>query len=349
MSLNVVTGSTGFIGFTLVKSLLEQGENVRCLVRVGSQEDKLRQLRVEIQTVDFSDFNSLKAGVSGADRVYHVAGCIKTLHSDEMYRVNCENTKQLALACTEQNKTPVFLFVSSLAAAGPMPCNSHAQSSPVLREEWMTEAPVSVYGKSKLAAERELRKLSPKLPISLVRPPIVLGPGDTNGLPMFKAISRSGWHLCPGWKRKRFTTVFADDVVKTLIAAAERGTRLTDYLESGNPHNSYQNGIYFVSRSEHPEYGQLGQMIGKALGRNRIIVWHAALPVFWIACIGGEIIGRLRGKPLILNLDKAREAEAGNWVCSGEKAQRELGLVWESDLQSLLTKTAEDYRRRGWL
>lgn len=344
MSLCTVTGATGFIGSHLVKKLLENGETVRCLVRASSNLDRLNGLDVELRQTDFSDSDSLKRGIQGSDIVYHCAGCIAALHKEEMYQTNCENTKRLAEVCMNSDSAPKFLFISSLAAAGPM----KGKNAP-LREEWMTETPVSVYGKSKLAAEIELRKISSNLPISIIRPPMVLGSNDKCSLLMFQAIQNSGIHCCPGWERKRYTVVTDEDVADTLILAAEKGTRLTDCMESGNPENSHQSGIYFVARDENPEYDKLGKLIGKKLGRKWTIVWHFARPVFWTVSYIIDGSNRLLNRPSILNLDKATEAIAGSWICSGKKAKKELGFVADGDLSSRLDEVIAGYRAKGWL
>ena len=344
MSLCTVTGATGFIGSHLVKKLLENGETVRCLVRASSNLDRLNGLDVEFRQTDFSDSDSLKRGIQGSDTVYHCAGCITTLHEEEMFQTNCENTKRLAQVCMNSDSAPKFIYVSSLAAGGPMP----GKDAP-LREEWMTENPVSIYGKSKLAAEAELRKISPNLPISIVRPPMVLGSGDKNTLKMIQAIQDTGFHCCPGWERKHYTVVFSDDVVQTLVLAAEKGTRLTDCTESGNPENSYQSGIYYVARDENPEYGELGEIIGKKLGRKWTIAWHFARPVFWMICTVTDVVSQMRGRPSIVNRDKAAEALAGNWICSDKKAKKELGFVADGDLSGHLDAIIADFRARGLL
>lgn len=344
MSRCIVTGATGFIGSQLVKKLLENGETVRCLVRASSNPERLNGLDVELKQTDFTDSESLKQGIQGADIVYHCAGCIMSLRKEEMFQTNRDNTKRLAEVCMNSDSAPKFMYISSLAAGGPM----KGKDAP-LREEWMTENPVSVYGKSKLAAEMELRKISPNLPISVIRPPMVLGSADKCSLLMFKAIQNSGFHCCPGWERKRYTVVVADDVVDTLILAAEKGTRLTDCTESGNQENSYQSGIYYVARDENPEYGELGELIGEKLGRKWTIAWHFASPVFWTVSIIIDSIIRLGGRTSILNLDKAKEAIAGNWICSNEKSKRELGLTVKGDLPTLIENIVTEYRAKGWL
>ncbi len=342
--MNIVTGASGFIGFCVVQQLLQRGESVRCLVRNQSRTETLDALPVEVRRVDFNDSAALSDAVQGCERFFHVAGCVASLTEKEMFAVNCSLTERLAEACSRLENPPTFLYVSSLAAAG-------AEYQPgALREEWMPPVPVSVYGRSKLQAERLLRKQAGTLPISVVRPPIVLGPGDIHGLPLFQGIKKSGIHLCPGWKKKLFSVVMGDDVAQTLILAADKGKRLVNVDQEEYLLDSpTEQGIYNVSRNVHLEYGELGRAIGRAVGRNRIFVKYAALPVFWTVCAGAELIIRLTKKPLILNLDKYREAAAGNWTTSMKKVEKELGFQPNGDFEQLLVETAEDYKRRGWI
>ena len=341
--MNIITGATGFIGYRLVQQLLARGETVRCLVRPSSKTKSLENLPVEIIQVDFNDLDSLVQAVRGARRAFHVAGCVASTNEKEMFNANCNVTDLLAEACIRQETPPTFLYVSSLAASGAEVHDGE------LREEWMRPQPVSVYGRSKIQAERLLRKRANDLPITIVRPPIVLGPGDRNGLPLFKGISQSNIHFCPGWKRKQFSVVLGDDVAQILILAAEKGKRLLNVPENYVPNDPSETGIYNVSRDVHLEYGELGRAVGRALGKKRIFVKYTALPVFWTVCAVAELIGQLKRKPLILNLDKYREAAAGSWTASMKKIAQELEFQPQGDFEDLLRQTAEDYRNRGWL
>jgi hypothetical protein len=90
-------------------------------------------------------------------------------------------------------------------------------------------------------------------------------------------------------------------------------------------------------------------MIGKALGRS----WTLTIPCAQAAVrlVGGvgELVGRIRGSQVSLNLDKAREASAGAWACSPEKVREELGFSVSAPLSERLRQSAEWYRREGWL
>ena len=87
-------------------------------------------------------------------------------------------------------------------------------------------SPVSNYGHSKLAGELAAVARAGELPISIVRPPIVLGEGDATCCPLFKMIARTGVHLVAGGPDVQLSTIHVADLVEALIRAAELGQRL---------------------------------------------------------------------------------------------------------------------------
>jgi len=235
---------------------------------------------------------------------------------------------------------PVVVMVSSVAAAGP----SHPDR---LRIESDRPAPVSHYGRSKWAAELAAREFAHAVPITIIRPPIVLGPADREGLPMFTSVARTGLHFVPGRVPHRFSVVHVDDLTQALILAAERGLR----LEPGVPalRRDDSRGIYHIAGDEHPTYADLGRLIGKAVGRSRVRIVRIPMRAIWAAALVVELGMRIRKKSQYLNLDKAREIAAGSWTCSPEKAGRELGFRPAAPMTERLRQTADWYRAAGWL
>jgi nucleoside-diphosphate-sugar epimerase len=63
----------------------------------------------------------------------------------------------------------------------------------------------------------------------------------------------------------------------------------------------------------------------------------------------GEVAGRITSRPHYLNLDRARDLTAGHWICSSEKAHRDLGFVCAAPLEDSIRQTADWYREHGWL
>src|SRR5262249_35362514 len=135
----------------------------------------LEGVRYEERIGELTDFESLKAAVQGVDVVYHLAGVISARDRAGFFQANAEGTGNLARACAEANPgLKRFVYVSSIAAGGPC-----ASAEP--RTEAMPDAPISVYGRSKLQGEVELKRWSrdgERFPITIVRPPIVYGPRD---------------------------------------------------------------------------------------------------------------------------------------------------------------------------
>ena len=101
---------------------------------------------------------------------------------------------------------------------------------------------------------------------------------------------------------------------------------------------------------ESPTYGELGRMIAAALGRRRVLVIPTAGPVVWAVAGAAEAFHRLFfGRPAYFNLDKAREATAGSWVCSPQAAADELGSPSRFRSRSASSRDVEGYRAAGWM
>jgi len=84
----LVTGASGFIGKHLVKTLVKQGRDVRCLVRKNSDISYLEELGVEFFYGDLLKQESLKNIAKDVNIVYHLAGEIYSNRSRDFYSVN---------------------------------------------------------------------------------------------------------------------------------------------------------------------------------------------------------------------------------------------------------------------
>jgi len=215
----LVTGATGFVGSNLVAHLRKQDWPVRCLVRDKARATTLQQLGAELSLGTLADQESLERAIADTEVVFHLAGRIRALRSQEFIKDNAEGTRRVAEACAAQKNPPVMVLVSSMAAGGPS-----RPGSP--RRESDADQPVSDYGRSKLAAERAAMGMSNEVPVSIIRPPIIFGPGDRSSLPIFQGVKSLRLHPVPGFRKFPISIVYVADLCEALVRIAERGERV---------------------------------------------------------------------------------------------------------------------------
>ncbi|MGB7324102.1 MAG: SDR family NAD(P)-dependent oxidoreductase [Rubripirellula sp.] len=339
----LITGGTGFIGRNLVKLLIERGDDVTCLVRSKASLDSLEWASSAGKSPrlvfgDVTDRLSVRAAVRDVDVVYHLAGVTKAFRKSALLPVNQTGVENVAEACSTQSGKTTLVLVSSLAAAGPAVDGKPKVES----DRWN---PVSNYGLSKLAGEIAARRFAGEVPTSIVRPPIVMGEGDSDGLESFKSIVRWGVHLSPGMnpENNRVSLIDAKDLATALTLLAEKGERV------GSKGADTSVGVYFAAADETPTYSELGRMIGRAVGRPNVAVVQIPHALVWAVAGISDVAGRIRRRPNILNWDKAREAVSGSWTCSAEKLRQDTGFEPAQPMSLRLRQTAEWYFCNGWL
>jgi nucleoside-diphosphate-sugar epimerase len=337
----LVTGASGFVGHQLVDALLNHGDDVGCLVRARSKTAELEKKGCRLVRGDVTDPPSLRAAVADVDVIYHVAGLTKANTYRSYCCVNEAGTAGIVDACTKQTSPPVFILLSSLSAAGAMP-----DETP--RTEDLPPSPASSYGRSKRAGELAAEARAAAVPITVIRPPVVIGPGDVASLAVFRSISKFGVHPMLGLGR-RVSLIHTADLSAAMIAAAEHGERLPPPSGNGSSAVVAGQGYYFVAADERPTYAELGHLVANAVGRTKIRLVRIPRALVYSLATGNEAWGRLLRRPRYLNLDRVREMKAGHWICSAAKAHAQLGFTPGASLQDRITQTDAWYKEHGWL
>ncbi len=328
----VVTGASGFIGRQLVRQLLTAGYSVQvCMHR---RDAWTKTLPVDqIHHLDITEPDSLRGIFAEADAVFHLAGALLTRSAQTFHRVNAGGTENVARACAECKNPPRLLFVSSLAAIGPT-----TPDAPL--DEDAVPNPVSGYGHSKLAAEQVLADWADRLPISIVRPPSVLGPEDHYMLGAFQWAAR-GWVLVPGSQQHRYSFAHVEDLCAAMIAVAAEGQR----LRSDDP----LRGCYHVASAGSLTFAELTTLVTEQLQRRPPRAVTIPNWLMRVAGVGGEVVDRLTFHRPFINRDKVREAIAGSWICNADKLQQESLYTFPYSLLERLRQTVADYRSAGKL
>ncbi len=323
----LVTGANGFIGSHLAEALLEKGYRVRCMVRRTSDLTHVEGLPVEWAYADVGAEEELHRACTGIDAVCHCAALTRALDREAFLRVNAGGTVALARACLAANPGLWrFLFVSSQAAAGP------SQGAGDVVDETHSPRPVTWYGESKQAAEQALGELADRLPLTVVRPSAVFGPRDRDFFAYFDLVRR-GLSLQLGRHPRQISLIYVRDLIDLLLRAlASEEAKGQTYFGCGPAHS----------------YRELSDSIARALDRRplHLTLPEAVLtPMAWWA----RLQGRLTGEPALLNDQRIVDLRHRFWLCSGEKARRELGFEAQYDLDRAVQQTADWYLENGWL
>ena len=171
-----VTGGTGFLGTALVRDLLARRVPVRVLARPSRRADLLESQGAEVVRGGLGDPDCIAHAVEGVDVVYHLAAKVDTPGSRaEFLETNVGGTERVLTACLRQGVGRV-VYASSLAVYGPVPSGQRIDEdtaydeSPQLRD---------FYAESKILADQFVVTFARKtaLPIAIIRPGIVYGPG----------------------------------------------------------------------------------------------------------------------------------------------------------------------------
>lgn len=325
--ISLVTGASGFVGSHLVDKLIDLNHNVRIIARKESKLKWIDTSKVEIFNCDYDDVDTLKIAVSNVDYIFHVAGVIKAKTKELYYKGNVEVTKNLLKAVNDANKNlKRFVFISSQAAAGPSPFN-HPKT------EDMESIPVTNYGRSKLEAERVVLGYKGKIPVTIVRPSAVYGPRDPEILLFFQTLKK-GIQPMVGFNEKYVSLVHVSDLIDGILLSAFSGNSL--------------NQTYFISSEKGYGWEEIGNISSKILGKKVIKIRIPHFIIFLVAAIS-HFLSFFKKEATILNIEKAREMVQKSWVCSVEKAKKELGYSQKIELEEGIKQTIEWYRENQWL
>jgi nucleoside-diphosphate-sugar epimerase len=322
----LLTGATGFVGSHLTEHLIEAGHSVTCAVRDISKPKHLSDLQCSLITFDKLFQEQM---LEPFEYVIHVAGLTRALSYEEYFKANVLLTRKLLSLCSETYSDSIrkFVLVSSQAAAGP----SGKNMAPVIETD--TPRPVSLYGKSKLEAEQEVLKHIDRLPIVIVRPPTVFGPRDKDVLRVFKAAKLRLSPYISGPDRL-VSVIYVEDLVDGLLKAA-----ISE--KAGGQ-------IYFMANSRPVVWREFTLLVARIMDYKTLGL-PFPVSIMRFAAIFGDIAGKARGTANLFRSEKLAEMLEIAWVCSSEKAYRELDWKPRLSLEDAILKTGRWYKDKGWI
>ena len=318
MPKTLVTGASGLIGSHVVRALLDRGDDVRVFVRRGSPLDNLADLECERATGDILDRRSVRRALRNVGRVFHAAGVTSLrMPADENYRVNVDGTRIVLEECLRAGVERA-VYTSSVAAIGPARRGSTADETQVFAAGGYDIPLINAKHEAEVEA---LRLAAQGLPLVIVNPTNVFGPGDLKR----SSASIVRRFLCreiPAYVDGALNVVAAGDVARGHLAADERGKVGERYILG--------NRNYTLDRL----LADLGRVSGVAPPALKL-----PLPV---ALAFAEAQALLPGEPTITPAE-VRTAALW-WTFRNTKAKRE--LRWEpSPHEDAIEATVAWYRQ----
>jgi dihydroflavonol-4-reductase len=222
-----VTGGTGFIGSNLVRLLLQQGYEVKVLVRSSSRLDNLDSLNIETVAGDLNDSN-LSQQMQGCQVLFHVAAHYSLWQTSkkQLYQDNVLGTRNILQAARQAGIERV-VYTSSVAAIGVRKNGipvTEAYQSPVNQL-------VGDYKKSKYYAEQEAVKAF-KLgqDLVIVNPSTPIGAWDLKPTPTGEMIVRFLRRKMPFYVDTGLNIIDVKDVAWGHLLALEKGSSGDRYI-----------------------------------------------------------------------------------------------------------------------
>ena len=320
-----VIGGAGFIGRRLCEVLISRGCSVTVLDRNPIGPELTRKGVTPILS-DLLEENAVRLACSGADVVFNLAGALGRWRTpvEEMELANTMAAGFL-IACTAMTGTAKVVHTSTIGVTGPLPDGVDAS------EDYPPD-PVTDYQRTKLAGEQAALEAHKEtgVPLVVIRPGFVYGPGDMHKLSFFKAVAKRRVILVNEGKSRLHPT-FVDDLVEGLILASEKAPGRGE--------------VYNIAGPKPVTTRELAETIADALGVRRP---RLSLPEGLLLRAAGiaEAIARVTGREPPLTRSRVKLLSE-SYACSTEKARRELGFEPKVDLPEGVERTVKWYRKQG--
>ncbi len=322
-----VTGGTGFLGSHLVDTLLNEGHEVTCLVRSSSNLRWLKGKSVRLVQGDLLPDNfGLREGLKNADGCIHAAGVISTTNPKDYYRINAGGTRHcLEAAAKVAPNLKRFVLLSSIAAAGP-------SRNGVSIHEGMESKPITLYGHSKLEAEKILLTFKSRLPVTILRPPAIYGPRDRMILPVFKMAKRH-LYFKPFGRPRYISMAYVEDVARACLWAAK--------TEKANGE------IFYVTDGDSYPWEDIADTLAQIF-HHKVFKIAAPKSILWPVAFVSELLALTKKKIPPITRVHVKQFYAPGWNIDVSKI-RAAGFHPRFNLQEGMQASVAGYRQLGWL
>ena len=322
----LVTGGKGFLGQHIVNHLTRQGEDVRIFARPAAQHQQ-EEGDGAVVWGDIRDEAAVERAVNGVDAVIHLVSNFRHGGSDkhEAYDVNVVGTENVLQAAWKHGVSRV-VHCSTIGV--------HGSVLEVPANEKTPFNPGDLYQETKLIAEQKVWEFYQKtgLPITVVRPISLMGPGDDRMLKLFRMIKR-GRFVMIGSGSAYFQPAYIDDVVAGFDLCLRRETAVGE--------------AFIIGSEEYIPLRDLVQLIAAEIGVPAPTRKIPLTPILWAATLCEQVCVPLGIEP---PLHRRRVSFfQNNRAFDISKAKQLLGYQPQVSLREGIRRTINWYAGQGWL
>lgn len=323
----LVTGATGFTGSHLVRHLVADGASVRIVARDGAKALAMLPAGIDICTGDITDPAVVERAMDGVSVVYHLAAAFREPGlPDSRYReVHVDATLRL-LEASHARGVRRFVHCSTIGV------HSHIADPPA--DETWPHTPGDIYQSTK--SEGEIAALdfhrTRGLPLTVIRPAGIYGPGDMRLLKLFRAVARRRFVML-GSGRVYFHMVHVRDLVKGMQLAANNDDAIGE--------------VFILGGEEYCTLNELVRRIARAAGVAPPRLRLPVSPFYAAGAICEAICVPLGVEPIIYRRRVAFFTKSRAFRI--DKAKRVLGYAPQVSLDEGIAETLGWYREQGLL
>jgi dihydroflavonol-4-reductase len=323
-----VTGATGLLGNNLVRLLVQQGYEVKALVR---SREKAQKLLGDVRNVEFiqGDMENVSAfteSLKGCDVLFHTAAYFREYyqpgdHWPKLEKINVLGTIEL-LEAADKHGVKKAIHVSSGGVIGESDgtANEDTAASGLALE--------NLYFRSKVETEKAIANFlkTHTMPVVMILPGWMYGPGDAAPTSAGQLVQDFLNRKLPGVIQGYAGIADARDVASAMITAAQKGKSGERYLLAGQ--------LYTL-----PEVMKTLEKVSGVPSPKLYIPTPVALVIAWLS----ERYARLTGSSTLLTVNGVRTIAKRHEVSSA-KAISELGAKFRP-LEDTLRDTTNWYRQ----
>lgn len=306
-----ITGATGFIGSHLVKRLLDSHHQLICFTRkITPACEQLGKQGVTFVTGDITDKESILQGMKSCDMVIHLAGIYTFWEPDNnIYaNTNIKGTRNV-MECAFENKVSKVVHVSTVGIYGK------PDETPFIEETKPGPVRYCEYFRTKYEGEKIVWDMfkTKNLPVVVVYPAAVLGPGDNKATGQYLKMLIKKRLPATVFNKSCLTFVHVKDVAEIITRAAEKKDNI---------------GEKYIAGKHRLSFGELNTLVHEITGvRLPLLKLPGLMTMLNAALLTGFCNIIRKEPPWGMSLGQMKVMKHG-FQADGSKAERELGISY---------------------